>query len=148
MTSVVTSTAWWRSNHDQDFKVVHDESNHFFDRRGLWDLMTDMSASAATVQVGDKSIQFPLRVISTVPGDSAITLPLQLCDLISGFCTKSRSRRLSRAQKQLIHGMLEGGMGELNFDSVQRSDFYASGMPQRATGPDAVDQIALSIYRR
>ena len=62
VTSVVTSTAWWRSKHDQDFKVVHDESNHFFDRKGLWDRMTDMSASASVVRIGNKSIQFPLRV--------------------------------------------------------------------------------------
>ncbi len=127
VTSIVRSVAWWRSKHDQDFEVVHGESNHFFDRREMWDLLTDMSASGAEIHIGDKSIQFPLRVHSTIPGKSDYLFPLQVCDLICGFCTKSKSENLSKGQQELIQNMIEAGMGKLNFDSVQRDDHYASG---------------------
>lgn len=148
ITSVVRSVAWWRSKHDQDFEVVHDESNHFFDRKGIWDLFADTSASTAEIHIGDKSIRFPLRVHSTIPGNSESLFPLQVCDLICGFCTRSKSKNLSRGHQEVIQNMIEVGMDKLNFDSVQRDDYYASGMPPPATGPDAVDQIAQAIYRR
>ena len=148
VTSVVRSVAWWRSKHDQDFEVVHDESNHFFDRKEIWDLLTDRSASAAKIHIGDKSIQFPLRVCSTSPGNSKSLSPLQVRDLICGFYTKSKSRNLSKVQQELIQNMIEAEMDKISFDSIQHDDYYASGMPPRATGPDAVDQIAQAIYRR
>lgn len=148
VTSIVSSVAWWRSQYDEDFDIVHDESNHFFDRQGLWDLVSDMSASEAVAHVGPKSIQFPLRVRSTRPGNSEISRQLQVCDLIAGFCAKSRSHKLKSDQKQQIERMIVAGMGQLNFDSVSPGDNFATGMPPRATGPDAVDIIARSIFKK
>lgn len=148
VTNVVTSVAWWRSRHSMDFSIIHDKSNHFFARREIWELITDMSASEAKIVVGEKSIQLPLRVRDTTPGDSAVFHPLKVCDLIAGFHTKAKSRDLTKDQRQVIGSMIGSGMSFLHSDCIERGENFATGMPPRAHGPDAVDQIAKSIYKR
>ncbi|HUI20618.1 MAG TPA: DUF3800 domain-containing protein [Methylocella sp.] len=148
VTSVVSSVGWWRAHHDEDFDVVHDQSTHFFDRNEIWDLVSSMSASGAVVRVGPKSIRFPLRVKSTTPGDSKLLSSLQICDLIGGFVVRTKSDRLTDEQRDVLAAMTDAGMGKIGFDAVGPDDFYATGLPPLADGPDAVDQVALATCRR
>jgi hypothetical protein len=146
ITGVVSSVGWWRAHHDQDFDVVHDQSTHFFDRKEIWDLVSSMSASDAVVRVGPKSIRFPLRVKSTTPGDSKLLSSLQICDLIGGFVARTKSDRLTDEQRDVLVAMIDAGMGKLEVDAIGPDDFYATGLPPLADGPDAVDQVALATH--
>lgn len=145
--SLVSSVGWWRSRHEEDFEIIHDESTYFFKRQGIWDRITNSAASNVVVQVGPKSIKFPLRVRSTAEGASEKLASLQICDLIGGFVARSRSGNLSIEQKRVVEAMLEAGFGEIGFDSVAPNDFYAQGLPPLADGPDAVDQIAMALRK-
>ena len=146
--SLVSSVGWWRSQHDEDFEIIHDESTYFFKRQGIWDMITSSAASSAVVYVGRKSIQFPLRVRSTAEGASEKLASLQVCDLIGGFVARSRSDTLSIGQQSIIDAMVKAGFGEIGFDSVEPGDFYAQGLPPLADGPDAVDQITMAVRPR
>ena len=146
--SLVSSVGWWRSQHSEDFDIIHDESTYFFKRQGLWDMITSMAASSAVVYVGQKSLQFPLRVRSTTEGASEKLAPLQICDLIGGFVARCRSDSLSSEQQSVIDTMIKAGFGRIGFDCVEPGNFYAQGMPPLADGPDAVDQIAIAVRKR
>jgi hypothetical protein len=148
VTCVVTSVAWWRARHNADFEVVHDQSTHFFRRRGMWDVVTDMSAKSGVVYVGEKAIRFPLRVRSTREGDSALLAPLQICDLIGGFFARTKSSRLSDPERRLLDDMLAAGMGEISLNSIEAGDEFVDGPPARRNGPDAVDQIVRLTARK
>lgn len=145
--SLVSSVGWWRSRHVEDFAIIHDESTYFFKRQGLWDIITNMAASNATVYVGQKSIQFPLRVRSTTAGLSEKLASLQVCDLIGGFVTRSKANNLTPEQQSVINTMIDRGFGRIGFDCIEPGNFYATGMPPQADGPDAVDQIAIAMRR-
>jgi hypothetical protein len=148
VTCVVTSVAWWRARHSADFHVIHDQSKHFFQRQDMWARVTDMSASEGVVQVGDKTIPFPLRVRSTREGDSGLLASLQICDLIGGFVARTRSARLTQDERKLIDNMLAAGMGEVQFQSIEPGQEFVDGPPARRNGPDAVDQVAMLTARR
>jgi hypothetical protein len=143
--SLVSSVGWWRSQHVEDFDIIHDESTYFFKRQGLWETITSMTASNAVVYVGQKSILFPLRVRSTTEGSSQKLASLQICDLIGGFVARSKADNLTAEQQIAINTMIERGLGRIGLDCVSPGDFYAKGMPPRADGPDAVDQIAIAM---
>ncbi len=145
VSSLVSSVGWWRSQYVEDFDIVHDESTYFFKRQGLWDMITSMAASNAVVNVGQKSIRFPLRVRSTMEGSSQKLASLQISDLIGGFVARSKADNLTSEQHIVINTMIERGLGRIGLDCVVPGDFYAQGMPPRADGPDAVDQIVIAM---
>ena len=69
VTSVVTSVGFWPARHTEDFIVIHDKSKHFFTRQGMWEQITSMDAREGIVQIGPKSLKFPLRVRETCEGE-------------------------------------------------------------------------------
>lgn len=141
VTCVVASVAWWRARHSADFDVIHDQSKHFFQRQGIWDRVTDISAREGVVHVGDKVIPFPLRVHSTREGDSALLASLQICDLIGGFVARTRSGQLTPRGRKVLDDMLEAGIGEIRFQSLEPGHEFVDGPPARRHGPDAIDQV-------
>lgn len=141
VTCVVSSVAWWRARYEADFEVLHDQSTHFFSRRGMWDTVTDMSARPGVVHIGEKSISFPLRVRRTREENSALLAPLQICDLVAGFVARTRSDRLTAPERTLIDDMLAAGMGEIGFQSLEAGHDFVDGPPARRHGADAVDQV-------
>lgn len=148
VSALVSSVGWWRSRHSVDFDIIHDQSTYFFKRQGIWDMITSRAASNAVVYVGQKSIQFPLRVNSTTEGSSERLSSLQICDLIGGFVARSKADNLSVEQKRVVDKMIEVGFGRIGFDCIEPGDLYATGMPPLADGPDAVDQIAMAVQQR
>ena len=148
VTCVVDLVARWRARHEEDFVIIHDQSTHFFKRRGLWERFMSVAARDGVVQVGAKSITFPLRVVSTTPGDSKLFPSLQLCDLIAGYFAKAKLPTLKEAETKAIHQMGETGLRKIGGGCILPGSEFPDGPPELTTGPDAVDQIRILLQGR
>jgi len=149
LTVVLSSVAYWRSKTDLDLVVIHDQSSNFFKQKDLWDTITAAEVPEQVIISGSGfPVQYPLRVVSTEPGDSRDHWTIQLCDMVSGLMAKSLSRNLSGDDSASIGELMEAGLGELQLDGIRPGTDFIEGPPSHKDGPDAVDQFTQIIFRQ
>lgn len=142
LTTMVSSIGFWRSKFEEDFKVIHDESAHFFRQREMWERITSMNAAERIIHADDeRKVIFPLRVTETVQVDSRGSPALQLSDLISGLGAKSKAPLLNTDDQALINEILHSGLGEMNAGGLHPGTSFIDSPPRELDGPDAIDQF-------
>ena len=146
VTCVVNAVAWWSGQTDVELELVHDESKHFFQRAEIWNRISALSVKNLNVTVGEKAFGLPLRVASTLSGNSAMLAPLKVCDLIAGFGAKIVEGPRNDGERDVIATMLEAGMSELTANMLRFSGDFAAGEPSIADGPDVIDRISQAVY--
>ena len=147
LTSMVSSISFWRSKFEQNFRVIHDESAHFFRQKEMWDRITSMVAEDTVVYADDeRKIEFPLRVAETKLLDSRGSPALQLSDLISGLAAKIKSPSLQEKDSIFVSELLEAGLNQMNTGGLHPGTAFIDGPPQDLNGPDAVDQFTKILY--
>lgn len=144
-TAVVRSMAHWQRHSHSPFKVVHDESIHFFGNPGGWRHMTDPAMPAQTINVGDKTLTLPISVIETLSAKSHDNTSLQLCALVAGFVSRFASPTLAQDKRQFLDEAIAVGLGAITIFPVEADFDFVSGYPEEADGPDAIDRIAIAI---
>lgn len=145
VTAVIECMRHWQTLHDGPFDVVHDESLHFFRRSETWSQMTDPDAAPAIIVVGDKELRLPLAVTSTTSARSHECASLQICDLIAGFVAKAEAEDLADEVKAFVAEALAAGMDQIELYRIDYGSDFVDGPPAELDGPDAIDQIRMSV---
>ncbi|MBY5378925.1 DUF3800 domain-containing protein [Rhizobium leguminosarum] len=145
VTAILRSMAHWQKHSQAPFKVIHDESIHFFGNSRGWRYMTDPAMSAQVLNVGDKTLTLPINVVETVPAKSHESASLQLCDLMAGFLTRFASPNLDAEQRRFLQDAIAAGIGTVSIFPIEADYDFVNGYPEKADGPDVVDQIAMAI---
>ena len=147
LTSMVSSISFWRSKFKEDFKVIHDESAHFFRQLELWKRITSLNAADAVVYADDeRRIEFPLRVAETMQLDSRGSPALQVSDLISGLAAKIKSPSLTDEESTFVDRLLEVGLKDMNTGGLHPGTAFIDSIPNELNGPDAIDQFTKIMY--
>ncbi|OYV40618.1 MAG: hypothetical protein B7Z80_04015 [Rhodospirillales bacterium 20-64-7] len=145
VTGVVQCMAHWQGLSPGPFKVVHDESKHFFKRSRRWEMITNPAAAAQVFAIGDRTLTLPILVKETVGARSQENASLQLCDLVAGFVARGSASGKSDEDREFISQAITVGMGELKIFPVAAGSEFTEGPPERATGPDVVDRIMRAV---
>ncbi|NEK18149.1 DUF3800 domain-containing protein [Rhizobium leguminosarum] len=145
VTAIIRCMAHWQAHSESPFKVVHDESIHFFENSRGWHAMTDPQMRAQILTVGDKTLSLPISVVETVPAKSHESASLQLCDLLAGFLTRFASPNLDEEHRRFLQEAISAGLGTVSIFPVEAGYDFVSGEPARADGPDIIDQIAMAM---
>lgn len=148
VTAAVRCMGHWQAQGPGPFQVVHDESLHFFARSSRWGAITDPGLEPMTFNVGDKTLILPIPVTSTESAHSHERASLQICDLIAGFISRVAASEQSEAFREFAQEAIEAGIGKVSVFPVDFGSDFCEGPPEPATGPDIVDQIAMSMARR
>lgn len=147
VTSAIECMKFWQEKTGGPFEVIHDESTHFFKRSDMWERMTNPDLEPQIFTIGDKTLRFPIPVVSTVSAKSHENASLQVCDLIAGFTSRVSAPGASEEMVRFRREAIEQGLGEVLIYPVEFGIDFAPGGPPRADGPDIVDQIASAINR-
>ena len=145
VTALLRCMAHWQGRSMGPFRVVHDESVHFFANSRGWRFMTDPRMPPQVLHVGEKTLTLPIHVIETVPAKSHESASIQLCDVLAGFLSRYASRDLNEDQRRFLQDAISAGLGEVSIFAVEAEYDFAQGMPEFATGPDVIDRIAMAI---
>ncbi len=148
VSAAITCMGHWQSQGSGPFEVIHDESTHFFRRSERWRKMTDPTLAPQILKLGDKTLRLPIPVTSTVSARSHESASLQLCDLIAGFVTRAYAPLPSKEFTKFLRAAEAAGMSELPVFPIDAGTDIPDGPPQRATGPDIIDRIAMAIGPR
>jgi len=137
----------WQAQGPGPFHVVHDESLHFFARSGRWAEITDPTLDPRTFELGDKTLILPIPVVSTKSARSHEHASLQVCDLIAGFINRIAVDEQSETFREFATNALAAGIDKIAHFGVDFGDEFFEGPPERASGPDIVDQIVMATAR-
>jgi hypothetical protein len=149
LTTMVANVGRWRQRHNDDFHVIHDASSNFLRQKETWDAITNSDVPEQLHPLGDgTTVQFPLRVLSTTAVDSKDNYSIQLCDIIAGFATMFFRLKFTGVTGHAIQQIAaETGFGQIDFSGLMFTGEFPDFPPQRATGPDAVEQMTRIITR-
>lgn len=145
ITALVRCMAHWQRHSMGPFRVVHDESVHFFANSRGWHYMTDPRMPPQVLHVGNKTLTLPIRVIETAAAKSHESASIQLCDLLAGFLSRYASKDLNEDQRRFLQDAISAGLGEVSIFAVEAEYDFVHGMPEVADGPDVIDRIAMAI---
>lgn len=149
LSSVLASIHHWRSKSDLDFVIIHDQSSNFFKQSQMWSKITDNNMPKQTITDGEgSSVEYPLRVVSTEPGNSKHYWAIQLCDLIAGLLPKIEFL-LAHGNKEevdFVRKIISEGLGEMIMAGVRPRSNFINEPPILRSGPDAVDQFTKIIF--
>ncbi|WP_332773819.1 DUF3800 domain-containing protein [Phenylobacterium sp.] len=145
LTCVLASVAHWRSQFDEEFRILHDNSRNFFGQRAIWDNLTadDVPPQLHPVANGPP-LAFPLRIRETIPADSREHPSIQFCDLLAGLVIKAH--KPGEGDEELVREIVEAGLGDITHNGIMPRDDFPEGPPQKLSGPDAVDRL-MAIMR-
>ena len=147
VTAVLSCMGHWQAQGPGPFHVVHDESLHFFARSGRWAEITDPTLDPRTFELGDKTLILPIPVVSTKSARSHEHASLQVCDLIAGFINRIAVDEQSETFREFATNALAAGIDKIAHFGVDFGDEFFEGPPERASGPDIVDQIVMATAR-
>lgn len=147
VTSLVECLHHWRQKSDDSFRVIHDESSHFFSRSETWDRISALDVPDTEIQyTEERTISFPLRVEETEVAPSNQSYSLQLADLIAGFATRFFRQDQEALDPALRRAILDIAADHQNFGVLTPGTEFIDGPPQRRNGPDVVDQITNLMF--
>lgn len=141
-TSMLTSVSHWCGIADQPIAIIHDQSNHFFRQKELWDAITSPDVPEQLHPVANgPSIQFPLPIASTAAVVSRAHKSIQLCDILAGITTKFVDPRAVENDKELFAAILETDFKYMPSNGIKGE--FVTEMPEPALldGPDPVDRM-------
>ncbi len=144
---MVAIIAYWRQRYSEDFSVIHDASSIFFRNKDVWESITSSDVPDQSHPLGDgTTVQFPLRVTSTNPIDSAESIQVQFCDVLAGLTTRVFDKRMDAENKELLQNVINAGFGEMRYNGVRPSATFPDKFPpDKKVGPDPVDLMAKII---
>ncbi len=148
VTAAIECMGYWMTRHPGPFEVVHDESVHFFGQSARWEMYTDQNVGAATITVAHKTLKLPIPVAATTSARSHECSSVQLCDLVAGVLSRAAAPQPTPDFTEFLKEAVAAGLGEISIFPIEASGEFASGPPERARGPDAVDQIRMALARR
>ena len=147
VTAAVECMGYWRNRHRGPFEVANDESVHFFKQSGRWEMITDPAIEPVTITVGDKSMSLPIPVVATTSVRSHECPPVQLCDLVAGVLSRAAAAQPTPEFRGFVEEAAKAGFGEIPLFPIEEGGDFLVGPPQRAQGPDAIDQIESAVRR-
>lgn len=149
VTSVLAAITHWRKLCCEDIAVVHDASAHFFRHQEMWSIITGPTAPQGFHELGDGTeVEFPLRVVSTLPDDSKDNRSVQFCDILAGVTAKIFDSRIIGDDRTFLDSLIENGLAETEYNGVRPSAIFPDQIPPRPLeGPDAVDRMMEVMFR-
>ena len=146
LSCVLSSICFWRIRTDDDLEVIHDDSSNFFRQIGDWERITSPEVLPIIVTTGDgREVEFPLRVVDTLPGNSADSRALQLCDMIAGLSARLLHNHQVSIDSGLRREIIEAGFGKLTCDGIRPDTNFIDGTPSELDGPDTIDQFNAAV---
>lgn len=149
LTTMLAIVSYWRQNHEDDFTIIHDDSSNFLRHKETWDALTRHDVPEYLHPLGDGTfVQYPLRVIQTLPVKSQENYSVQLCDILAGFATQNFKNDLKGPDaKPIYKEAMEAGLGAIMYNSIRPGTEFPKFPPEKLTGPDAADLLAQIIKR-
>lgn len=147
LTSVLTSVSRWRQRRAENFEVLHDQSNNFFNQEWLWAAITRDDVPLQQHPMADGTFaEFPLRVTRTIACVSEDHPAIQLCDVIAGLFSKTMKLHRSNENSDFLTRLLSAGLGDVTYGGINPQPEFPNGPPALATGPDVVDRMAAILF--
>lgn len=149
LTTMLAIVSYWRQNHEDDFIIIHDDSSNFLRQKETWDALTSHDVPEYQHPLGDGTfVQYPLRVVQTMPIKSHENYSVQLCDILAGFATQNFKNSLKGDNaKPIYKEAMEAGLGEIMYNSIRPGKDFPKFPPDKLTGPDAPALLAQIIKR-
>lgn len=142
LTSVLSSVLYWSDQVSGDLRLIHDQSNNFFDQKDLWGALTNINLPVKIVKKGwGGEASFPLRVLETIDGKSEDHYGIQLSDILAGMSTRAKKGQLEGSIEPMLVKALEGPFGQIDTNGIRPEPDFPDVWPGGLDGPDVVDDM-------